>query len=341
MELEERREWLEEQVGRRLPDLMWNALVDNRDAKAGEMDEIEEEMLVAQARFGLRMRRRNVPDFGMSPRRFSPRYDIPFYYISPSTARPDQIRREVFTKCVAYAAEDHPAVLSFRDEVLGNSYPLTYEQALRYVDEDGHVREEAPHARRLKDLTETLAQTFLWRVDDASWFVLCALYTPPVLTFSVETNVARWERGPEIGTIRLTVEPWMPARIVLAMYKGAQRKMLGKRPHQVSKGRLRLLEFVETMTEGWSWRERMDLWNELHPGEQYEDVRNFRNAYREVRARVLELGYTPAEQDEKAAREERRRIIKRKLKIIERQLKIIRQAERAQEIVREATGESP
>jgi hypothetical protein len=186
-----------------------------------------------------------------------------------------------------------------------------------------------------------LAQTFLWRADDASWFVLCALYTPPVLTFSVDTNVARWEHGPEIGTITLTVEPWMPAKIVLAMYKGAQSKMLGKKPHQVSKGRLRLLEFVETMTEGWSWRERMDWWNELHPGEQYENVRNFRNAYREVRARVLEPGYTPAERDEKGAREERRRSIKRKLKAIERQLKVIRQVERAQEIVREATGESP
>lgn len=130
-------------------------------AKAGEMDEEEEELLVEQARFGLRMRRRNVPDFGMSPRRFSPRYDIPFNYIAPEQARPDELRREVLTKCVAYAAEDHPDVLSFRDEVLGDSYPLTYEQALRYVDEDGHVREGAPHARRLKDLTETLGADLL------------------------------------------------------------------------------------------------------------------------------------------------------------------------------------
>lgn len=133
----------------------------------------------------------------------------------------------------------------------------------------------------------------------------------------------------------------MPAEIVLAMYKGTQHIMLGKKPHQVSKGRLRLLEFVETMMEGWSWHERMDWWNELHPGEQYEDVRNFRKAYREVRARVLEPGYTPAKQDKKAAREERRRIIKRKLKAIERRLKVLRQAERAHELVREATGESP
>ena len=342
MEQEERRAWLETRVHRKVPDPLWDELVRSKYAKAGEMDEGEEELLVEQARFGLRMRQRNVPDFGRRISRFSPRYDIPFDYLSPSQVRPDQLRREVFTKCVAYWAEDHPDVLSFRDEVLGDSYPLTYEQALRYVDEDGHVREEAPHARRLKDLTETLARTFLWRADDASWFVLCALYTPPVLTFSVETNVARWERGPEIGTIRLTVEPWMPAKIVLAMYKGAQRKMLGKKkPHQVSERRLRLLEFVETMMEGWSWRERMDWWNELHPGERYEDVRNFRNAYREVRARVLEHGYTPAEQDEKAAREERRCSIKRKLKAIERRLKIIRQAERAQEIVREATLQSP
>jgi hypothetical protein len=336
MELEERRLWLEEEIERKIPDLLWDELVRSRHAKAGEMDEDEEELLVEQAQFGLRMRKRNVPDFGMSPRRYSVLYDVPWWMGSYH-----DVRREVFAKCVAYLAEDHPDVLSFRDEVLGDSYPLTYDQALRFVDEDGLVRKDAPHARRLEDLAEDLASTYLWRVDDASWFVLCAYYIPPVLTFSVESRVTRPEHGPEIGTITLTVEPWLPAEIVVDEYKKAQRKMLGKKPHSVSRNRLRVLELVETMGADLSWRERMDLYNDLfaaEPGKQYKDRSNFRKAYKETRAVVLEPKYTPPEQDEEAARDDRRRSIKRKVKHIEHSLRVIRQVERAQRIVREATG---
>ena len=43
----------------------------------------------------LRVRRRNLPDFGMSPRGFLPRHDIPSWM-----AGPDNVRREVFAECV-------------------------------------------------------------------------------------------------------------------------------------------------------------------------------------------------------------------------------------------------
>jgi hypothetical protein len=52
MDLEERREWLEEQVGR-LPDFTWTSLIDSRYAKAGQMEEEEEELLLDRAKFGL------------------------------------------------------------------------------------------------------------------------------------------------------------------------------------------------------------------------------------------------------------------------------------------------
>jgi hypothetical protein len=297
------------------------------------MDEKDEELLLGQARFGLRMRQRNKSDAGVRRRRLSSLRGFSWIAKSPD------LRREVFAKCVANVAEDHPDVLAFREEVLGDSFPLTYDQALRYVDEDGHVREEAPHARRLEDLTKTLASTFVWRAHDASWFVLCAYYTPPVLTFGMESSVTRYGRGPEIGTITLTVEPWVPAKTVLGMYKKAQREMLGKRTHQVSKNRLRLLELVETMGEGLSWQERMNLWNEFH-STQYKDRRNFSKAYREIRESVLEPGYSVAKQDDETAREDRRNRIKRNLKTVERELKILRRVERAEQIAREVTGEA-
>lgn len=152
----------------------------------------------------------------------------------------------------------------------------------------------------------------------------------------------RPEHGPEIGTITLTVEPWLPAEIVVDEYKKAQRKMLGKKPHSISSNRLRVLELVQTMGADLSWRERMDLYNDLFaakPDEQYKDRSNFRKAYKETRAVVLEPKYTPPKQDEEAARDDRRRDIERKLKRIERSLRVIRRVERAQRIVREATGE--
>jgi hypothetical protein len=254
-------------------------------------------------------------------------------------ARPDDVRREVFATCVAYVADEHPDVCAFRDEVLGDSHPLTYDQALHYVDEDGQVREDAPHAARLKNLSESLAKTFVWKAEDAALFVLCAYYTPPVRTFSVEGKVTRLQSGPEIGSITLSVEPWLPAETVMDVYKKVQNKMLGKRPHRVSRKRLRVLELVQMMGEGASWRECMQQWNELHPEEKYKDVRNFSKAYKEVRECVIEPGYTALERDEGAAREDRRRYIKLRLRNVERNLKEIRKVEHALRIVREATGE--
>jgi hypothetical protein len=87
------------------------------------------------------------------------------------------------------------------------------------------------------------------------------------------------------------------------LYEKTQREMLRKKPHQASRHRLRLLEFVETMGEGLSWSERMGLWNEFHPDKQYKDRGNFSKACREVRSQVLSPGYTAVEKDEQSARE--------------------------------------
>jgi hypothetical protein len=60
----------------------------------------------------------------------------------------------------------------------------------------------------------------------------------------------------------------------------------------------------------------MDLWNKSEASseeEMYTDVRNFRNAYLQVRTLVLEPGYKVARRDERAAREARRRRIERDL----------------------------
>jgi len=296
-------------LGRKLPDAVWNELVGEKRVWTGHMTWDEEELLVGDAKSYLRARQGGARDPNSDGRRLTP---------SAFLRNEHWLRREVFAVCIAAMANEHPEVRAFREEILGELFPLTYDGALRFVDEDGHVRIDAPYGRRLADLCKTLAETYLWEAEDASWFVLSVRYLPLLPTFGVETNVARYEHGPKLGTITLTVEAWLPVEIVAQRYQDAQRRLLGKTPRHVTPGRLRLLRFVETRGKDWSWRKRMAVWNQSEASskkERYEDVRNFRKAYMQVRALVLEPKYISAERNERASRIARRRRIQNELTI--------------------------
>jgi hypothetical protein len=307
MDLAERREWLESQLERELPDAVWTELVGEKRAWTGDMTWDEEEMLVGDAESYLRARRRGARD---------PNSDGRGLTRSAFLRNEHWLRREVFAVCIAAMANEHPEVRAFREEILGESFPLTYGGALRFVDEDGRVRLDAPDGRRLADLVKTLAETYSWEAEDASWFVLSARYLPFLPTFGVETNVTRYGHGPKLGTITLTVEAWLPVEVVAQRYQDTQRRVLGKTPRQVTPGRLRLLMFVETRGKDMSWRKRMALWNQSEASskeERYKDVRNFRKAYMQVRALVLEPNYISAERNKRASRIARRRRIENEL----------------------------
>ena len=307
MDLVERRKWLESELGRKLPDAVWDELVGEKSVWTGDMTWDEEELLVGDAESYLRARQGGTRD-PTSDRRGLTR--------SAFLSNQHWHRREVFAVCIAAMANEHPEVQAFREEILGELFPLTYGGALRFVDEDGRVRIDAPYGRRLAELVKTLAETYSWEAEDASWFVLTARYLPLLPTFGVETNVTHYEHGPKLGTITLTVEAWLPVKIVAQRYQDAQRRLLGKTPRHVTPGRLRLLMFVETRGKVLSWRKRMDLWNRSEASskkERYEDVRNFRKAYMQVRALVLEPNYISAERNKRAARIARRRRIQNEL----------------------------
>jgi hypothetical protein len=307
MDLVERREWLESELGHKLPDAVWNELVGEKRVWSGDMTWDEEEMLLGDAMSYLRVWRRSAHDPNSEGRGRTR---------SAFLRNEHWVRREVFAVCIAAMANEHPEVRAFREEVLGELFPLPYGEALRFVDEDGRVRIDAPYGRRLADLCNTLAKTYLWEAEDASWFVLTARYLPLLPTFGVETNVMRYEHGPKLGTITLTVEAWLPVEIVAQRYQDAQRRLLGKKPRHVTPGRLRLLRFVETRGRDLSWRKRMELWNQSEASsenERYEDVRNFRKAYLQVRALVLEPNYISAERNKRASRIARRRRIQNEL----------------------------
>jgi hypothetical protein len=307
MDLNERREWLEAKLGRKLPDAVWNELVGEKRVWPGDMTWDEEELLVGDAMSYLRARRGGVRD---------PNSDGRGRTRSAFLRNEHWLRREVFAVCIAAMANEHPEVRAFREEALGELFPLTYGGALRFVDEDGRVRIDAPDGRRLADLVKTLAETYSWEAEDASWFVLSARYLPLLPTFGVETKVTRYGHGPKLGTITLTVEAWLPVEIVAQRYQDAQRRLLGKAPRQVTPGRLRLLKFVETRGKDWSWRKRMAVWNQSEASskeERYEDVRNFRKAYMQIRELVLEPEYISVERNERASRIARRRRIQNEL----------------------------
>lgn len=307
MDLVERREWLESELGRKLPDGVWDELVREKKVWAGDMDWVDEEMLVGDTLSYLRMWQGGAGD---------PNSDERGRTRSAYLRNQPWLRREVFAVCIAAMANEHPEVRAFREEVLGELFPLTYGGALHFVDEDGRVRLDAPYGRRLADLVKTMAETYSWDAEDASWFVLSARYLPLLPTFGVETSVTRYGHGPRLGTITLTVEAWLPVEIVAQRYKEAQRRLLGKAPRHVTSGRLRLLRFVETRGKDLSWRKRMDLWNRSEASrkkERYEDVRNFRKACKQVRELVLEPNYISAERNERASRIARRRRIQNEL----------------------------
>ena len=307
MDLVERREWLESKLGRKLPDAVWNELVGEKLVWAGDMTWDEEEKVLGDAESYLRVWRRGARDPNSDGRGSTP---------SAFLSNQHWLRREVFAVCIAAMANEHPEVRAFREEILGELFPLTYGEALRFVDEDGRVRIDAPYGRRLADLVKTLAETYSWEAEDASWFVLSARYLPLLPTFGLETNVTRYEHGPKLGTITLTVEAWLPVEIVAQRYQDAQRRLLGKTPRHVTPGRLRLLRLVDTRGKDLSWRKRMDLWNQSEASskeERYEDVRNFRKAYMQVRALVLEPEYISAQRNKLAARDARRRRIQNEL----------------------------
>ena len=151
MRLEERRVWLADQLRRKsIPDNVWDELVETRYARE-DLDGTDAEMLVAQAQSLLRVS-------GSGPRRPG-RLDREEEKIELSMWLDDleNERRRVFGEHVARMAAEHPDVQAFREEVLGERFPLSYEEALEeFVDEDGFIHREGPRAEQLDELTKEL-----------------------------------------------------------------------------------------------------------------------------------------------------------------------------------------
>ena len=318
MRLEELRIWLADQLRTEsIPDKVWDELVETRYARA-DLDETDKELLLAQARSFLRVS-------GSGPRR-SGRSGREEEKIGLSKWLDDveNERRRVFGEHVARMAAEHPDVQAFRGEVLRERFPLSYEEALEeFVNEDGFIYRECPHAEQLYELTKELKSVYFWKEINASWFVLTG-YIPPVDTFNVKTSSTWRPYGPQFETITLTVEPWLSAEKVKRIYSDTQRQILGRDNGRVGEKSLKLLEFVAEQREagGGSWRELMKNWNETYPEWAYtakdpEHAKgNFYNAHKRAYERVVAPRYEHAGGFVKwsLSREERQERIERAVK---------------------------
>lgn len=316
MEPEKLRNWLAGELRtKKLPDEVWEQLIEDGMIRE-DLDEHELQDLVHDGERLLKMWRDGASSGPGSqrPGRQS-REEREVRDVSAWLDDTERERRDVFQEHVARMAAEHPGVQAFRQEILGERFPLPYEEALEeFVDQDGTVLGRGPHAAQLAELTKELERVYFWKEINASWFVLTG-YVPPVNTFNLRTSSTRRRYGPYVKTITLTVEPWLSAEKVRKIYSDMQRQILGKDNSRVEKRSLRLLRLVKEQREaGKSWRECMKLYNESYPDDARRDVRNFSTRYREIYEQVLEPNYNHARAGWSLSRTERQERIERTIR---------------------------
>src|SRR5215203_2563123 len=134
----------------------------------------------------------------------------------------------------------------------------------------------------LSEIANALRERLPWAQAEAEWFILTGeqVQIPPIYHSEPDES--------DLGTVTLTVAPWVPAETVDGLYKSV-REMLNP-TSMPSPRRLALFRFVvahpevkvsqdEQALEVPSWRRLMGSWNEEYPAGNewhYVDARNFR-----------------------------------------------------------------
>jgi hypothetical protein len=152
---------------------------------------------------------------------------------------------------------------------------------LHVIDEHGkpHEKEVWPRSvlGRLRETSHMLAQAYEFNAAQAAWFILTD--TPPRRA-PLEGNVAvEVRRTHNDGRVTLSMEPWVPADVVLQSYRDIQRDLLGRENRPLSLRNLAVLRSVlEDAREAArtnpgapppSRAQSMARWNREHPEETY------------------------------------------------------------------------
>lgn len=139
---------------------------------------------------------------------------------------------------------------------------------------------------RLAFSNKILTEQYPWKESDATWFMLTG-EAPQVFPIHVETS--HWGttdyRNPRI---QITVEPWVPAKLVMKAYCAAQRKQRGRKEnHLLSGDSFQLFHFLRKQdlrgnlrdkSNRPNWTELLNRWNSDHQDHRYSNVGSFRNS---------------------------------------------------------------
>ncbi len=151
-----------------------------------------------------------------------------------------------------------------------------------------------PVARKLWKLAERLSKTYLWREEDAVWFVLTG-HAPSVRPLEVRGYITPpqhmaigripREYHPYTARITITADAWLNVKEVTRAFRDAQRQILagGDAAGRTPERTLEVVRFVarrirERGEEDWGtlWR----AWNKTCPkGWRYRNERNFKQTY--------------------------------------------------------------
>jgi hypothetical protein len=148
-------------------------------------------------------------------------------------------RAEGFAEIAAVLADNHPRVKRFRRMNLRNRL-LTDEEARDFMDQvcggPLPVRHGMkPIARRLWKLAERLSRTYLWREEDAVWFLLTG-HAPSVRPLEIRGYITPpqhmaigripWEYHPQTARITITTDAWLNVKEVARAFRDIQIQIL-------------------------------------------------------------------------------------------------------------------
>jgi hypothetical protein len=200
--------------------------------------------------------------------------------------------------------------VTWDDEVLettvSRSWPATvflHDPVLQCVDEHGEALQEEIWGFSVKDrLRETsvwLGRTYGFDVAQATWFVLtgAAPHRAPL-----EVGITRrYFPTHTDGRVTFSIDPWVPADVVLRAYRDVQRHLLGRENRPLS---LRNLGVFRSVLEDARKAERtnpgkqppaparsMSRWNREHPEEAYTQEWQFNRDVNRAEQAVLFPNY--------------------------------------------------
>jgi hypothetical protein len=212
-------------------------------------------------------------------------------------------RAEAFAEVAAVLADNHPRVKRFRRIQLRNRL-LTDEEARAFLDQrcGGPLpvkRGTNAVARRLWKLAERLSKTYLWREEDAVWFVLTG-HAPPVRPLEVRGYITPpqhmaigripREYRPHTARITIAADAWLNVKEVTRAFRDAQRQILagGDAAGPTPERTLEVVRFVarrmrERGEENWGevdWGTYWRAWKKVCPeGWGYSNENNFKQTF--------------------------------------------------------------